>query len=314
MRVDPTAAVRPERVDLGASAAAGTSREWYQAAWLLNLRNRWDIVNRWWNQAVTGFDALRQRGLLERLGIRHADPHPARHGPRPSASVTLLAGGLAVALWRRHEGDPLAPRDAAPAAQAWRALGIVRGLAEGPRDYLERAAGELPHERQRILDLLQTYLRLRYGPQQAETESVPEFPRAWSGNSGRAVLSNECETRTPALATAWRHRHAQLETRSSSPSVRSHSVPAPPYPSPWRAPTRRSPREMPAAAPPTGRSVRWGGEIISTEPEKGADLLHVLAHPLDSSARPKVDGPARAGSWPATAGSTIRRSSRAVAR
>ena len=175
VRVDPTAAVRPERVDLGASAAAGSSREWYQAAWLLNLRNRWDIVNRWWNQAVTGFDALRQRGLLRPFGIRDADP--TRLGMALAAGlVALMAAGLAVALWRRPEGDPL--RRAMLRLQHRLArLGIVRGDAEGPRDYLERAAGELPHERQRIHDLLQTYLRLRYGPQQADTESLRSFAR-----------------------------------------------------------------------------------------------------------------------------------------
>ena len=176
VRVDPTAAVRPERVDLGASAAAGASREWYQAAWLLDLSNHWDIVNRWWNQAVTGFDALRQRGLLRSFGIRNADP--TRLGAALAAGLVILMGlGLAVALWRQPESDPL--RRAMQRLQRRLArVGIVRAVSEGPRDYLLRAANELPHERQRLYDLLQTYLRLRYGPQQAETESLRSFARS----------------------------------------------------------------------------------------------------------------------------------------
>jgi len=173
VRVDPTAAVRPERVDTGASAAAGTSREWYQAAWLLDLRNRWDIVNRWWNQAVTGFDALRQSGLLKPFGIKHADQ--ARLGIAFAIGiVSLMSLGLGLALWRRHDPDPL--RRAMQRLQRRLArLGIVRMPAEGPRDFLRRAASELPHERTRLAMLEQAYLRLRYAGKQSETASIRTF-------------------------------------------------------------------------------------------------------------------------------------------
>jgi protein-glutamine gamma-glutamyltransferase len=175
VRVDPTAAVRPERVDEGAAAAAGHSREWYQAAWLQDLRNRWDIVNRWWNQAVTGFDALRQSGLLKPFGIRHADP--TRLGIAFAVGiVTLLALGLGLALWRHHEPDPL--RRAMLRLQRKLArLGIERESSEGPRDFLRRAASELPHERTRLESLEQDYLRLRYAGKQSETGSIRTFAR-----------------------------------------------------------------------------------------------------------------------------------------
>ncbi|HET7359879.1 MAG TPA: DUF3488 and transglutaminase-like domain-containing protein, partial [Rhodanobacteraceae bacterium] len=42
-RIDPTAAVRPERVSLGAAAAADGGGAWYQNGWLQGLRNHWDI-------------------------------------------------------------------------------------------------------------------------------------------------------------------------------------------------------------------------------------------------------------------------------
>ena len=46
VRVDPTAAVSPQRVEIGARAAAGAAAAWYQAGWLLALRNQFDLVNR----------------------------------------------------------------------------------------------------------------------------------------------------------------------------------------------------------------------------------------------------------------------------
>jgi len=60
VRIDPTAAVSPERVELGARAAAGSTAQWYQAGWLLALRNQFDLVNRVWNEAIVQFSVLRQ--------------------------------------------------------------------------------------------------------------------------------------------------------------------------------------------------------------------------------------------------------------
>jgi outer membrane lipoprotein len=38
----------------------------------------------------------------------------------------------------------------------------------------------------------------------------------------------------------------------------------------------------------TGTNVRWGGQIISTEPGAQATCFFVLARPLDSTARPRI--------------------------
>ncbi len=175
IRVDPTAAVQPARVDIGAMAAAGASREWYQAAWLQNLRNRWDIVNRWWNQAVTGFDALRQRGLLKPFGIRHAGARQLGLAFAIGLSL-LLVIAASLALWRRPHVDP-ARRAMQRLERRLARLGIVRERSEGPRNYLMRAADELQHERAALLALLDAYLHLRYASEGEETESVRNFVR-----------------------------------------------------------------------------------------------------------------------------------------
>lgn len=51
-------------------------------------------------------------------------------------------------------------------------------------------------------------------------------------------------------------------------------------------------------SPQTARSgasnqaqVRWGGQLIKTEPSQGQTCFYVLSHPLDSQARPRVDQP-----------------------
>src|SRR6185437_14504215 len=147
VRVDPTAAVRPQRISMGAAAAPG-QLPWYQSGWLQSMRNRWDIVNRWWNLGVNGFDALRQRGLLKPFGIRDTDPSTLAL-LLAVACVLAMAAGLAW-VWRRRE-----PED--PARTALRQLerklarqGVARLAGEGPRDYLQRAARMLPAQHDRL--------------------------------------------------------------------------------------------------------------------------------------------------------------------
>lgn len=175
VRVDPTAAVRPERVTLGATAAAGDQQSWYRSGWIQALQNRWDIVNRWWDQGVIGFDALRQRGLLTPFGIRDADTQTL--GVLLAiGSVLFIAAGLAWALLRRQQRDPL--------QMAMRELenklarhGLKRRRDEGPKHYLSRAARALPGQREELARLMHSYLELRYAHDEPPTEPVQMFRR-----------------------------------------------------------------------------------------------------------------------------------------
>ncbi len=176
IRVDPTGAVRPERVTLGAAAAAGDQLGWYRNDWLQGFRNRWDIVNRWWDQGVIGFDALRQRGLLTPFGIRDAET--ATLGVLlAGGSVLFIVIGLAWALMRRQPRDPLR----STLRQLERKLarrGILRRSAEGPQHYLSRAARALPDQRDELVMLMNSYLELRYAHDEPPPESLRAFQRA----------------------------------------------------------------------------------------------------------------------------------------
>ena len=173
VRVDPTGAVRPERVSLGAAAAAGDQLAWYRNDWLQGLRNRWDIVNRWWDKGVIGFDALRQRGLLTPFGVRDTDT--ATLGVLLAiGSVLFIAIGLAWALLRRAPRDRL--REALRELERKLARkGIARRPTEGPQHYLRRAARALPGQRKELLELMNSYLELRY----AHAEPPPELRHAF---------------------------------------------------------------------------------------------------------------------------------------
>jgi transglutaminase-like putative cysteine protease len=176
VRVDPTAAVRPERVSLGAAAAAGDQLDWYRRDWLQQFRNRWDIVNRWWDQGVVAFDALRQRGLLTPFGIRDTDTRTLGVLLAIGSSL-FIAIGLAWALRRRQPRDPL--REALRVLEHKLARQrIVRRTGEGPQHYLSRAARALPTQRSQLTELMQQYLELCYASDEPAPELVHAFRRA----------------------------------------------------------------------------------------------------------------------------------------
>jgi len=176
VRVDPTGAVRPTRVELGAAAAAGDQLAWYRDGWMQGLRNHWDIVNRWWDQGVIGFSALRQRGLLTPFGIRETDTATLSI-LLVIGSVLFVAVGLAWALLRRRSRDVLR----GTLRELERKLarkGVVRHSGEGPQHYLARAARAMPGQRNELATLMQCYLELRYAHDEPPPEPLRAFQRA----------------------------------------------------------------------------------------------------------------------------------------
>ena len=186
VRVDPTAAVRPQRVDLGAAAAVPGQLPWYQSGWLQSLRNRWDIVNRWWNLGVNGFDALRQRGLLQPFGIRDADAAMLVWLLAATCVMAMLAGLAWV--WRGRPPEDLARAALRRLERKLARLGVPRQHGEGPRDYLQRAALALPAQREALAELLQRWIELRYAHARPPTEFLRAFTRAVRDFPGGRVV------------------------------------------------------------------------------------------------------------------------------
>ena len=159
VRIDPTAAVSPARLQGGLAAALPDSA----AAALENgqglfpgLRLRLDALQNAWNQWVIGYDFARQQGLLSRLGLGEVG------GLRYTLILTLLLVLAALpAFWvrLRRRGDPL--------LLAYRHLGIrlrlPMGETETPAEYAQRAQIQRPARSDGIQAVTRDYLALRYG-------------------------------------------------------------------------------------------------------------------------------------------------------
>jgi transglutaminase-like putative cysteine protease len=167
-RVDPTAAVAPERIERGLSAALPRGEpvpflsraEW---SWLRAAQWRWDAVNHNWQKWVIGFNHERQQSLFSELGWPK---------PEPWQIVGVIAGAFALwglgyltwSQWRQRlrGGDPL--------ERAWLRInrklaraGLPRAAAEGPLAYAERLCARWPRHEKLWRELATGYALARYG-------------------------------------------------------------------------------------------------------------------------------------------------------
>jgi transglutaminase-like putative cysteine protease len=86
-RIDPTAAVAPERVDRSATELFA-QRHMFDFEWLRQARNAFDLIQRSWNDWVIAFSADRQSRLLSGLGWDMLDS--------AKLVVAMIAGALLV--------------------------------------------------------------------------------------------------------------------------------------------------------------------------------------------------------------------------
>lgn len=182
VRVDPTAAVSPARVERGIASALPSSdalsmfvREDF--AVLQRMRLTWDSVTYTWNQWVLGYNPERQRQFLANIGFSDATWQIL-------AMVLFVCAGLAVLL-----GAVFALRDLRSGVRvdAVRAAydrfcgklarrGLPRHPAEGPLVYARRASQGHPQAATAIEDITRRYVLLRYGDK-PDPAGIRDFQR-----------------------------------------------------------------------------------------------------------------------------------------
>jgi protein-glutamine gamma-glutamyltransferase len=168
VRVDPTAAVSPDRIEggidmaLGPSGALSTFGAADAFGILRQMRFTWDAFNNQWNQWVIGYNTERQRSFLNQLGIDSADWRNIAVWLVTACIVT--AGAVSPLLLLRLRARRV---DAALAAyQAFAAkmekVGMSRAPYEGPFDFLARVKLERPEFAVAAQSITELYVELRY--------------------------------------------------------------------------------------------------------------------------------------------------------
>jgi len=191
VRVDPTGAIAPDRVERGLSAALSDNAalpfmERNPPQWMRDLRFNLDALANQWNQWVLGYDSERQFAFLTRLGMESITWQ--------KMALNMSAGiGLVIAVFALFMLRHLYTRRPDKVHAAWLKLcrklaksGLPRAAHEGALDYAARVAAARPELTGTILDLAARYTALRYGTRNDEhaqrefirlIEKFPSFRR-----------------------------------------------------------------------------------------------------------------------------------------
>lgn len=186
VRVDPTAAVSPDRIErgiqnAGVEIARLPSILVSNNRLFLQVRFHWDSFQNTWNQWVVGFDDQKQKELFNRLGVENVNA---------TTLVTWLViamsscGGL-VALWvfnRRAEGKQDKARYYYDIfCCKLEKAGLGKEPNEGPREYLGRIVAVFPRLGDQAAVITGYYQAIRYGEEASEegrrrfTQAVKQF-------------------------------------------------------------------------------------------------------------------------------------------
>ncbi|MBA4344557.1 MAG: DUF3488 domain-containing protein [Methylibium sp.] len=138
LRVDPTAAVAPERVDLSRvlsptpGALAGAFTQMNPALWR-SLRRGWETLNNRWQQTVLNYSRSDQFDLLKRMGW--SSPDWQALGQLSAALIAFLAlGGAGWAAWQARPHDAWS-RQRAAVLRELKQLGLPALAHQGPRQW-----------------------------------------------------------------------------------------------------------------------------------------------------------------------------------
>ena len=169
VRVDPTAAVSPLRIQSGIAAAVSRSeplpffvRGDYPL--LRQLQFTWDSLANQWNQWVLGYNPERQRWVLSRVGIDDATWRTLGLALVAATVLIMLAlTPLMLRTLRAQANDPVRRAYSIFCAKLTR-IGMPCKPTEGPLRYAERLCRARPDIGSDVEGITRLYVALRYAP------------------------------------------------------------------------------------------------------------------------------------------------------
>ncbi|MEM9057802.1 MAG: DUF3488 and transglutaminase-like domain-containing protein [Pseudomonadota bacterium] len=185
LRIDPTGAVAPERIESGLGDALPLGESLPGLAFadselLWRLRHGWDAAAAKWNKWILGYGQDTQASFLKWLGLDNPNLRNLL------LTLTVAVSGLlgAFSLWLALRARPAPPDPVATVYNRFCARlarkGVARGAAEGPLDFARRAAEARPAAASDIVAITRLYLALRYSaaPANGDLASLKRSVRA----------------------------------------------------------------------------------------------------------------------------------------
>jgi transglutaminase-like putative cysteine protease len=168
VRIDPTAAVSPLRVERGLAEALPAFERPLLARggfdWLKQARYAWDAAANNWNQWVLGYNPDRQIRFLGSMGLGNANWQDMVIILTFICAAILLALALALLLRLESQRPDPVQRIYLSYCDALAKRGAARHPSEGPRDFAARVSMQFPELKVSAQKITALYVSLRYGP------------------------------------------------------------------------------------------------------------------------------------------------------
>ncbi len=163
MRVDPTSAIAPNRIESGSSEIFSSNEKnrifsLYNPLFI-NLRYSLDWINNQWTQWVINYDYNQQSSFLNKLGLQSW----SKILLTMVVLLMLFSGIIAVYILYKNKIN-LPPQN-----NYWNKfcsklskLGFTKHPYEGPRDYYQRIIHSRPDLNDEIKPIFDTYIKINY--------------------------------------------------------------------------------------------------------------------------------------------------------
>ncbi|OQW93488.1 MAG: hypothetical protein BWK79_10845 [Beggiatoa sp. IS2] len=174
VRIDPTAAVAPERIERGQTpinyAPFGLELDWNEETPAVKvwqkLRNNWDALNNVWNQRILSYQYEQQQQLLKYLGLETNE-----WGRVIIVLVAIVAGllliiAMGLSLRQRKKSIDMAQHYYLRFCHKLTSYpDLSRRPSEGPFTYANRVSVTHPDLAEVVQQITQLYVEIRYGEQ-----------------------------------------------------------------------------------------------------------------------------------------------------
>ena len=167
IRIDPTAAIAPDRININISTALKDKKNLplhlqINSETLLAIKQFMSAIDNQWNQWVLNYDETHQKKFLQFLTGTEYSLKDISNLFIQIILITLLLTGFAYFFNNFKKIKDPVKNDYKLFLKKLSKAGLPKLSSEGPRDYKNRLLKHLPAQKQEISFIMENYINLRY--------------------------------------------------------------------------------------------------------------------------------------------------------
>jgi len=166
LRVDPTAAVSPLRIEYGSQAIMSeNARHWLDSDWSRKMGERYDALRHKWNKWVRDYNAVKQKALFEVFGFDSKDGKSVAVILALIMIVTTILVILFLYITRPKRKLLAYDKEYNKFLKIFAKKGFNKPHGQGVIQFSEFMINKFPSSEKLINEFTQLYLKLRFGNQ-----------------------------------------------------------------------------------------------------------------------------------------------------